>query len=93
MLTIYNQAQTLGSESITFDSNFEMYPNPANDYLNFNSTVRVNTIQIFDLSGREIVSKNVEGTSGNIQLNINGGVYVVQINSEDNVFFRKLLVK
>ena len=88
-----NQAQTLGSENITFDSNFEMYPNPANDYLNFNSTVRVNTIQIFDLSGREIVSKNVEGTSGNIQLNINGGVYVVQINSEDNVFFRKLLVK
>lgn len=87
-----NQAQTLGFESITSASNFEMYPNPANDYINFNSTARVNSIQIFDLSGRKIVSDNVESTSGNIKLNIDRGVYVVQINSENNVSFRKLII-
>lgn len=88
-----NQNQTLGLKSIFTDYNFEIYPNPASDKLNFNSTHNISYIHIFDLSGRKITSKKVESTNGTLNLNLKSGFYVVQIDNEKSTIYKKLLVK
>ncbi len=88
-----NQLQTLGLNDKFFEDSFEMYPNPANNTLNFNSAVLMKSINIFDLLGRNIVTNNVESMSGTINLNLESGFYVVQIISEKSVIYKKMIVK
>lgn len=87
-----NQVQTLGLNDKFFEDNFEMYPNPANNFINFNSPILIKSITIFDLLGRNIVSNNVESMSGTINLNLESGFYIVQVISENNTINRKMVV-
>jgi hypothetical protein len=68
-----------------------IYPNPANDVINVQTSGRAN-VRIFDISGRLQLSRVVE-KEGRIPLNLESGIYIVQIVNEiGNINTRKLLV-
>ncbi|MDG1930852.1 MAG: T9SS type A sorting domain-containing protein [Flavobacteriaceae bacterium] len=87
------QTQTLSIQNNILENSFEMYPNPVNDVLKFNSSVSINSIHIFDLLGRNVKTKVVDSMSGSVGLDLNSGVYVVQIKSRNSTLFKKIVVK
>jgi parallel beta-helix repeat protein len=64
------------------------YPNPANDQIAFSSTQKIETLDVFDSSGRKVISKI--GGGHFIQFDVqdfNSGVYVAIINGTNQEVF------
>lgn len=81
---ILETANTLG---------LELYPNPANTEINVSWANGGNgSIELFDVNGKLVL--NTEITSGN-KLNLAGitrGVYLLKLNSQDQIAYKKLIV-
>lgn len=83
-------------------NSLNVYPNPAKDFVDVywnqdqNSNV---TFQLFDLTGYQILSSEEFYQSGNNYKKINfpktmnNGVYILQINSSDNVLTHKIIIQ
>ena len=73
-------------------ANTEIYPNPANDFIHIKTEeINVN-IKIINISGQKILEKN--NVQNGEQININNlesGVYIVKISSNNGIAFRKLI--
>jgi hypothetical protein len=66
---------------------FDIYPNPATNFIRFNSDAIVRTIQIYDYSGK-LIQSNQPKTSGIITLpveKIQAGNYIVQMNTDQGI--------
>ena len=73
-------------------NSLKMFPNPANDYLNFSSNSSENLdIQIFDMLGKSVLRKENIGSSVDIS-KLNSGVYLIQIISGTKTSTRQLIV-
>ena len=78
---------------------FKMYPNPSTDIVNITlpqSITDLNSIEVFDIAGRQIESINSFENLNAIQFNVsafNSGVYIVRLNTEKGSFAKKLIVK
>lgn len=84
------------SDDQLFEEPFNIYPNPANESVNlvFNEIIS-GCIQIFDLSGKLIFSKNIAQAISHLLIDLTtfeSGTYLVQLNSENGVIVRKLVV-
>ena len=82
------------SKSVT-DTKIYIYPNPASDKLYVNSTdLQVNKIQLLDLTGRIVYSKNVQLQNESIDISgIVSGMYIVKMYQDNRVKTTKLCVK
>ncbi len=78
---------------------FTLSPNPFSSYININIDSKVNentVVKIFSMSGRELLSKNIQLTKGTnfIQLNdlssLVPGNYLVQFNNADGKIFKQV---
>lgn len=93
-------SQNLASEevdqSLSRNSSFIVYPNPASDIINIQSKNenRINDIKVYDLSGKLIVSTS--SNNYNVQLNLNElvkGMYVMVIRTGNTVVTKKIIKK
>lgn len=80
------------SESSTND-NLDFYPNPASNDINIVLPIYQNgEIQIFDLMGRNVLSKKLY-KSGNIDVsNISNGTYILSLRLNDKIKTSKLII-
>ncbi len=72
--------ETIGTNAFT-DSNFSYYPNPVDERLNISSNGIVETVQIFNMVGQEVIQ--VEPNTENPQINMSGlqsGAYMMKIS-------------
>lgn len=73
---------------------YGMYPNPANNVLNFNfiKSVENVSVSIYDISGRKIkLFGNIRGTSCSLNIaELSSGNYIVKVESLDFSFTEKL---
>ena len=71
----------------------KMYPNPASNTLNINSSRAFKNIRIYDIAGAEVM--NVQGGTGIIMSvdisSLSSGVYYVSFNYGDQIVVRKLV--
>ncbi|MFW6328236.1 MAG: InlB B-repeat-containing protein, partial [Bacteroidota bacterium] len=72
----------------------KMFPNPATDFVYFESFAIIKNIAINDITGRIVHSLKVDGKNTAIptELFVNG-IYIVQINLENEVIIKKLQVR
>lgn len=82
------------SEQKTKELTFDMYPNPANDVLNFSFDDDFKgEVLVFDLQGRLIISKQIVNNDQISLSTVPSGMYVVQItNEQGKVTSKKLSV-
>lgn len=71
------------------------YPNPTSDYINIyalNSKDLLEQITITDISGKTVLAKNLVPVNHFRQtvLNLNGGIYFIQVKTSSGVFTRKV---
>ena len=77
------------------DHQINVYPNPADDFINILSTNPVARIEIISLLGQVIISENTEAQSYKLDISeLNLGLYVVKVLTKDgNTHFKKILVR
>ncbi|MEO8235860.1 MAG: T9SS type A sorting domain-containing protein, partial [Flavobacterium sp.] len=70
-----------------FDTaSFKYYPNPTNGILNVNYSSQISKIQVSNLLGQEVLTKNINSKEGQIDMQfLPSGTYLVKIYSEDKV--------
>lgn len=77
----------LNTSEVDHDAAVKVYPNPAKDYLNFQSKETVNRFEIYDQNGRNVISSKSMLSKNAIDIrNLVPGVYII------NVFSNKRLV-
>lgn len=80
-------------------NNFNIYPNPAKDFvfLNLQNTAYPININLIDLSGKVLVSKNLKNADqtqmGLDVSDLNSGVYFIKIITGEKSFTEKLIIR
>lgn len=75
------------------NTNVTIYPNPASDYIIVNSDYNNFNVEISDITGRTIISQNVDNNSTINVSSLNAGVYNVTIISNNTISSHKIIIK
>lgn len=78
--------------TINFENtNLKIYPNPANNLLNFETNESILNVKITDLNGRLLINKNgLENKELDISY-LTKGVYLIQVNTFNNEIIKKFI--
>lgn len=69
----------------------EVYPNPANDKVYFSGHEQANNAEIFDITGRSVMTVTVcDEKYVNIE-SLNSGTYIIKLSFKDNVVIQKFV--
>ena len=68
-----------------------VYPNPTSDYLKINTTAKISSVEVFDISGKKVQAV-FDGTSVDVQ-KLEKGSYVIKINGEEGTSTQKFIKK
>jgi hypothetical protein len=91
-------SQTLVSTSVNElanDFNLQISPNPAHELLNIQSTKKINTIELVDITGKSVLIEN-QISKDNISLDLSGispGIYFVRITDQNKSVATRRFVK
>lgn len=62
---------------------YEVFPNPANDVLNFNLKENCKSVEIVSLDGKSLAIENITGTSTKVNIaNLTSGVYMFKLTND-----------
>ena len=90
-----NPTMTTLSTSDFSISNFNVYPNPASDFITIESNIQdeISTVQVFDLLGKQVISRGIENNKLNVS-NLSQGMYMLKINSvKGNSITKKIIIE
>jgi hypothetical protein len=77
----------LSSESYTNTSSFQLYPNPANDVVQFKSTEMVERISIYNALGQLVQENKTNSLEGAISIeHLAQGSYFVKVNNQNTSY-------
>jgi len=80
--------------SIEKSGKVSIYPNPAKDWLSIHSGFQFNRVEILSMDGRMVFEdKNEASLSSTLKLNLDAGMYVLRVSSEEYAASSKLLIK
>lgn len=70
-----------------------VYPNPANNVINVNSTSNINGVEIYTIAGQKVADYTANGTQTAISVsNLSNGMYLMKINTENGTSVQKFNV-
>ncbi len=85
---------TVTNVSIIEDVSFNVFPNPASDYIMVNTNIENGFLILTDIAGRIVKEVNNVNSNDRIDLSALGtGVYMVKIGNEKSFSTKKLIVK
>jgi hypothetical protein len=65
--------------------NVSLMPNPANDYIQIESTMSISSIEVYSLAGNKVKTFNPNGFNSKINVSeLASGSYLLKVNSNDN---------
>ncbi|MFC4740815.1 T9SS type A sorting domain-containing protein [Flavobacterium ponti] len=86
-----NQATVLKNNNFEATT-FTAYPNPAQDQWNINATQNINSILLFDVTGKQILSLKPNNSSATINASdLSSGIYFANISTENGTKVIKLI--
>ena len=82
---------SLSNESFT-ENSIKVYPNPTTDYVVIDGVEGTAKVEIFNLTGQKVVSKDFDNQ---IRLNIDlaSGVYFVKVKQQSKEITKKIIVR
>ena len=79
-------AECVGTDEIADGPAFEVYPNPANDFIIVDGAdAKVDRITLFDITGKMVVDNAINGKQGQQRVdlaNLEAGTYIMKIQSD-----------
>ncbi len=86
--------QTASSKNLNENKKITLFPNPSTNSITIQSATQLKSIQIFDLSGRSLMSFDlINQLSFDIKLNLVSGTYFAKIVSNSGSSFKRLTIK
>jgi hypothetical protein len=83
-----------GVDEAGWEQEISIYPNPAKDQLHINSSLKMESVAIYNMYGQEKMRTEECGTSFSVNLgNFSEGTYILQIFTEKGSLQRKINVK
>ncbi len=83
---------TLGLDDNVLESTeVSIYPNPTSDVINIKSTIIIDSVEMFDLLGKQVLT--IQGTE---QIKVNHlptGVYILKVYSDKGKFSKKVIIE
>tara|TARA_B100001029_G_scaffold167272_1_gene160329 strand:- start:1784 stop:2164 length:381 start_codon:yes stop_codon:yes gene_type:complete len=83
--------------SVEFEEiGFDFYPNPVKggSYIRFSEDEILKNIRLRSMNGEILIFKDINSKEGNIQINLNRGMYILEVLKEnDRHVFKKLIVR
>ena len=94
---IVTSCNTVAIESNLFSSNFTVYPNPANDFINFNFSNEIAeslNYEILDIKGQIIKKSNLNASKTRVSLvGISSGIYFLRLTDNKTTITKKLVIQ
>lgn len=73
-------------------ANFSYYPNPVNNILTLKYTQNITAVNVFNLLGQNVLTKNVNSNIGDIDIStLSSGTYLVRVISDNDVTTIKVI--
>lgn len=73
--------------------NFNFYPNPVKDKINFNNIFSFEKVEIYGMQGDLISSENISEGQQTLTINLPSGVYFVNFINNSQTLTKKMIVK
>ncbi|MCF8304342.1 MAG: T9SS type A sorting domain-containing protein, partial [Bacteroidales bacterium] len=74
--------------------NLMVYPVPATDYLNLQSSVRINEVRLVNYVGQVVHEDVIGNQQTRIDINsFDSGVYILEVNTEEGRFTQKVVIE
>jgi len=89
--TAYTTNCTLSTEDYQLNSGIRLYPNPANSILNIESKESIDTIEVYTINGRKILSS--EFTNSLDVSPLSSGVYLMKLTANDKHAIKRLIIQ
>jgi hypothetical protein len=85
-------------ENLSINANSEListiFPNPTTGSFTINSPIKINTIELYDIVGKQVMSLTSNKNTERIQLiNSPAGVYFIKLTSDNGSVVKKLIVQ
>lgn len=71
-------------------SKVNIYPNPAHNELHIKTDIAINNIEIYDLVGKKMLSKNNISDTINIEI-LSKGIYLLKVYTDNGIFNSKII--
>ncbi|RTZ46854.1 T9SS type A sorting domain-containing protein [Chryseobacterium arthrosphaerae] len=76
------------------NASFRVYPNPVTQILNIDSQEKIQSVSVFDATGRNVLSSEVNQAKYNVDLSkLTSGTYIVTIKTESGSQSAKVIKK
>ncbi|NVO02191.1 MAG: T9SS type A sorting domain-containing protein [Bacteroidetes bacterium] len=82
-----------GISNTDLDNNISVYPNPARNIININSTEKISNVKVMNVVGSTIYNEAVN--SNNFKLNssnYNAGIYFIQLDTKNGTITKKIQI-
>ena len=92
-ITSYNWFLTLSNESFVNNSEknkLQIYPNPTKNIIHIKNNSEIEKIKIFDYLGKEVFTQTQYNNEINVG-NLSNGIYLLEINSENEKVYKKFI--
>ena len=89
-----NNAVVLGLNNFTIEAEIKIYPNPTESLFNVQKPddVEIESLNLYDLSGRRVRVLKIENNIVNIE-SLSQGLYVIEFKTNYGIIYKKLLKK
>jgi PKD repeat protein len=92
-INVENSNTTAGIKQNNPNNNISIYPNPNNgSFVIEPNSITEQTIQIYDVNGKMVLSQTINGKTNIDASSLNGGVYNINIISKDGVTNKRLVI-
>ena len=92
-VVITSTTTALATNNFQF-AGFEAYPNPTNAILNLKNSQNIDTVSVFDLIGKNILSQTINATEGQVDISsLQNGIYLMKILSDQKEKTIKIIKK
>lgn len=77
------------------ESAYDVYPNPANDFVNIQSLKPdvIAQVSVFDVSGKKIIDTSMFGQTFIDTKKLNAGIYIIKIEDGESINIKKVLIQ
>ena len=84
---------TLSTRNLEEDLDFNIYPNPTSGLVSIKSRLLNNAnVSVYDLNGRVLLTKNISGTSSEINVSeLSSGIYLLKFKVGNNTFIKRII--
>ncbi len=74
--------------------NINIYPNPANNFVNIKAENTISNIRIYNYLGQQVIQVNKNTNIAKIDVSsLNSGVYILKIDTKEGSFMKKLIIQ